>query len=428
MNRPLAIVLLISTTLVAGNSAAVADEVNYDESKVPEFELPNPLIASDGSPVEDAETWNTKRRPEILELFQEYVYGHSPGRPEHMSFEVFEEDKNALNGKATRKQVTIHFSEDPDGPSLDLLMLVPNDVEGPVPAFLVLNFWGNHSILMDPAIKLSPNWMRSNESHGIVDHRSTEASRGKSIPRWSVDEIIDRGYALVTYYYGDMDPDFDDGFKNGIQPLFYKDGQTKPKDNEWGSIGAWAWGLSRALDYLETDDSIDHTRVAVMGHSRLGKTALWAGASDERFAIAISNNSGCGGAALSRRRFGEKVERINTAFPHWFCDNFNAFNDREDELPVDQHMLVALIAPRPAYIASAVEDRWADPKGEFLSALNADPVYRMLGTEGLGTTEMPAIDKPVHGTIGYHIRSGAHDVTDFDWAAYLDFADKHLRN
>ena len=149
MNRPIAIALLLSTTLLAGNFVAMADEVNYDESKVPEFALPNPLIASDGSPVEDAENWNTKRRSEILELFKEYVYGHSPGRPEHMSFEVFDEDENALNGKATRKQVTIHFSEDPDGPSLDLLMLVPNDVEGPVPAFLILNFWGNHSILME---------------------------------------------------------------------------------------------------------------------------------------------------------------------------------------------------------------------------------------------------------------------------------------
>lgn len=428
MTRPFAITLLFLATLPAGMLAAVAQDPNYDESKVPEYELPDPLIANDGTPVTDAETWNAKRRPEILELFKKYVYGRSPGRPENMTFEVFDEDKHALDGRATRKQVTIHFSEQPDGPSLDLLMYVPNNVKGPVPAFLVLNFWGNHSILMDPAIKLSPSWMRDNPSHAIVDHLSTEASRGKSIPRWAVDEIIDRGYALVTYYYGDIDPDFDDGFQNGVQPLFYEQGQTRPKEDEWGSIGAWAWGLSRAMDYLETDDSIDHNKVAVMGHSRLGKTALWAGATDERFAIAISNNSGCGGAALSRRRYGEKVKRINTAFPHWFCTNFKAFNDREDELPVDQHMLVALIAPRPVYIASAVEDRWADPKGEFLSALNADPVYRLLGTAGLGTEKMPEINEPVHGTIGYHIRSGEHDVTDFDWAAYLDFADKHLRN
>lgn len=428
MNRTTASAFLILGFLSLVSPPSFADDVNYDESKVPAYELPDPLTASDGTLIEDANTWITRRRPEILKLFQKHVYGHSPGRPEHMSFEVFDHDEQALGGLATRDQITIRFSEAADGPSLDLLIYIPNEAKKPVPAFLVLNFWGNHSITSDPAIKLSPSWMRGNKNHAIVDHRSTEASRGKSIPRWAVEEILGRGYALATYYYGDIDPDYDDGFKNGIQPLFYEAGQTRPKDDQWGSIGAWAWGLSRALDYLETDDQIDHTKVAVMGHSRLGKTALWAGATDERFAIAISNNSGCGGAALSRRRFGEKVKRINTAFPHWFCTNFKAFNDRENDLPVDQHMLVALLAPRPVYIASAVEDRWADPKGEFLSALNADPVYRLLGSEGLGTDHMPEIDQPVHGTIGYHIRSGAHDVTDFDWAAYLDFADKHFAN
>lgn len=404
----------------------LAEDVNYDESKVPEYVLPDPLIANDGTPVKDAETWRGKRRGEILELFKKYVYGRGPGRPETMSFDVFDNEKNALKGHATRKQVTIRFSEEAAGPSLDLLIYVPNNAPSPVPVFLVLNFWGNHSIIMDPAIKLSASWMRENKEHGIVDHRSTEASRGKSTPRWAVKEILDRGYALATYYYGDIDPDYDDGYQNGVQPLFYDPGQTRPKDDQWGSIAAWAWGLSRAMDYLETDKRIDSTRVAVMGHSRLGKTALWAGATDERFAITISNDSGCGGAALSRRRFGEKVKRINTAFPHWFCTNFKAFNDRENELPVDQHMLVALIAPRPVYIASAAEDRWADPKGEFLSALHADPVYRLLGTPGLGTDHMPPMNQPVMGTIGYHIRSGVHDVTDFDWATYLDFVDKHF--
>ncbi len=399
---------------------------NYDESKVPAYSLPNPLLDQSGKPVKDAETWKSSRRGEILRLFEQYVYGRTPKADVKVRFETLSRYRNAFGGKATRKEVRAHFTRGDQSAQMDILIYLPNVTTRPVPLFVGLNFYGNHTVSSDPSIMLSESWMRRNADKGVKDNRATEASRGTSANRWAIGKILDRGYGLATIYYGDIDPDFDDGFQNGIHPLFYREGQTKPDADEWGSIGAWSWGLSRALDYFETDDAIDHQKVAVFGHSRLGKTSLWAGAQDGRFAIVISNDSGCGGAAIARRHFGETVQRINTSFPHWFNDNHVKFNERENELPVDQHMLISLMAPRPVYIASAEDDKWADPNGEFLSGKLAGPVYQLFGKKGVGVEEPPATDHPAGDFIGYHRRTGKHDVTDFDWEQYLNFADRHF--
>ena len=399
---------------------------NYDEANVPSCELPDPLVSESGNPITSIQDWKNLRRPEILALFEEHVYGPRPAKPENPTYTVTSESMNALGGKAIRKQLTIRFDENAFPQALHVLLYIPNSIQGAAPVFVGYNFNGNHTIHTDPSIHLSTSWMRTN-NNGNINHQATDETRGKSSKRWPVERIVERGYALATAYYGDIEPDHSEGWKDGIRSHYDTDSKGKPLElEEWSSITAWAWGLSRIVDYLETDSAIDTKRIALLGHSRLGKTSLWAGATDERFGITISNNSGCGGAALSRRAFGETVKRINTSFPHWFNRTFKTYNDNEAAIPVDQHQLIALMAPRPVYVASAQEDLWADPNGEFLSAKAASPVYELFGLEGVGAKSQPPLNSPIGGHVGYHFRKGKHDVTLFDWEMYLDFTDRHF--
>ncbi len=420
-----------------------------DETTIPAYELPDPLIMDNGQPVTDANTWWRQRRPEILSQSENEMYGKTPlfanARTQMLRTprtEILNEKRDALGGKATRREIRLHFSSNPGGPYLDILLYLPNKAKTPVPAFVMLNFRGNQSVTDEPDVRVCTSWMTPRGDGTVVQFQSAESSRGADKSRWPIEMIIDRGYALATACYQDIDPDYDDGFKNGIHPLFYKDGQDRPTANEWGSIGAWAWGSSRILDYLETERRVNPAQVVVAGHSRLGKTALWAGAQDQRFAAVIANNSGCGGGALSKRIFGETVDLLCYVRPHWFCTNFRYYANNEKALAFDQHELIALIAPRPVYLATAVDDVVADPKGELLSLLNADAVYRLLGNEGAGNdlkgyilqkkgnliydVRMPQTNRSLGATTGFHIRTGGHDVTTYDWEQFLNFTDRHL--
>lgn len=392
--------------------------VNYDESKTGGGSLPDLKLTT-------AEDWTNKRRTEILKLFEDHVFGKTPANIGKAKFEVTATKPDALGGIATRKFIHISLPGHPAWPGMDVMLYTPNDVKR-APCFAGLSFGGNHAVSKETDIPLSTRWMRESKEKHIVDHKATGATRGTESSRWPLEMILKRGFAVATAYYGDIEPDHADGWKDGLRAAVSKDGaNTVWKDGDWGAIGAWAWGLSRIADYLQTDGRVDGGHLAVIGHSRLGKTSLWTGAQDQRFGIVISNNSGEGGAALMRRDFGETTAIITRSFPHWFTPKYANYAGNAAASPIDHHMLIALAAPRPIYIASAAEDHWADPKGEFLSGKSASPVYTLFGKKGVVADEQPATDTPVGDFIGYHLRTGKHDVTDYDWTQYLNFAARH---
>jgi len=377
--------------ILATMTAVAADELS----------LPDPLTTCAGKKVTTPAEWRKTRRPEILELFRTNVYGRAPiGRPDTLRFNAKETDKDAMGGRATLKRVDISFSGPGGKGAIELALFVRNQAPKPVPGFVLI----------------------CNRSRDNID-----PTRKTRSPFWPAERIVERGYAAASFHNSDLDPDKHDGFKNGVHGIFQPKNAKRAPD-AWATIAAWAWGASRVMDYFEIDKDIDEKRIGVVGHSRGGKTSLWCGAEDERFALTVSNDSGCTGAALARNKKGERVKRINRSFPHWFCENYRKYNDKEDDLPVDQHELIALMAPRLVYVASASQDGWADPEGEFLSCVHAGAVYRLFGLRGVGATKMPKPQQPLHtGHIGHHIRKGKHNLVEYDWDRYMDFADKHWK-
>lgn len=409
------------------SSAAASSSLRKMGSRLPAG-LPDPLMFANGAPVTNAQQW-AQRREQLLQLLTTQMYGRMPPRPAAMRFDVFDTNRHALGGIATRSQVAILLNGREDGPRIDLLLYVPNQVQRP-PVILGMNFWGNETISTDPGIRISKRWVESEKNPWVdlacvKDHRATAACRGINASQWPLKMILARGCAVATFYRGDLDRDRKNQYEYSIRSDYPR---LHTGNDDFATIGAWAWGMSRALDYLESDPAVDGQRVVAFGWSRLGKAALWAGATDPRFAAIISNESGAGGAKLFHHLHGQTVAQLNKDFPYWFCRNFHKYSGDDAHLPFDQNEVLALIAPRPLYIASAIGDKQSDPLGEFLDAKAVTPVYRLLGKRGLPAKVWPRVDHPVLGVVSYHVRSGGHGVTDYDWKQYLRFCDRYVKH
>jgi hypothetical protein len=391
--------------------------------------LPDPLTMEDGSRVHSRSEWFHKRRPELQRLFAQYMYGAIPPKPAHTTVKVIGDYDDFLDGKARLKLVRLNFDVGTHGSgsdrstlALDLMLVQPGNAHGPVPVFLAMDFCGNHALTHDPRVPLSQSWM-AKSCAGCIHSVATESSRGTQATNWPLEEIVRRGYGLAAFYGGDIDPDRADA-STGLYACLAKGDPSRNNPTNRGTIAAWAWGFQRCVDYLVTDPAIDRDRIAAVGHSRNGKTALLAAAFDDRIAIAFPHQAGCGGSAPSRSTNGESVKAINDAFPHWFNAEFKKFNDHPNKLPFDQNCLVALCAPRPVLFSAAEGDQWSNPAGQFEMLKAADPVYHLLGVKGLETATMPPLRQLVGNRLGYYIREGKHSMTPADWKIFMDFADK----
>jgi predicted neuraminidase len=374
---------------------------NYDESKVKPYTLPDPLVMSTGVAVRDAATWMKERRPEIIRMYERHIYGRIPAGTPKMNWHVTETDTAARDGAAVRKRIVGTIGDRADAPRVNLTLYTPSNVKTPVPLILLVNFGGG---------------------------TATPANTPPGDPPVAAD-IITRGWGYATVVYQDIQPDRNNTFNQGVIGATLTSGQQQPAPDEWGTIGAWAWGISRIIDFLETEKSVDAKHIAVFGHSRLGKTALWASALDERIAAVYASCSGEMGAALARRDWGETVDDMAPTFPYWFAGNFQQWVGRWNDMPVDAHMLIALSAPRPVFVTGGTKDQWADPKGMFLAEVAAGPVYRLFGKKDLGVTELPPLDTPIiSGELGWHYHTGGHAATPEDWKAFLGFVGKYFQS